>query len=41
VAAPIGVITSPFFLQSTGLAGGYGASSAVNRRVELQARFTF
>ena len=38
---PIGVITSPFFLQSTAMAGGYGASNAVDRRVELQARFSF
>ena len=38
---PIGVITSPFFLQSTAIAGGYGASNAVDRRVELQARFAF
>ena len=41
LAAPNGVITSPYFLQSTAIAGGFGASNAVNRRVELQARFTF
>ena len=41
LGTPNGVITSPYFLQSTTLAGGYGASNAVNRRVELQARFTF
>ncbi|MGA2183319.1 MAG: DUF2012 domain-containing protein [Bryobacteraceae bacterium] len=41
LAAPNGVISSPYFLQSTAIAGGYGASSATNRRVELQARFTF
>ncbi|MGA3024622.1 MAG: carboxypeptidase-like regulatory domain-containing protein [Bryobacteraceae bacterium] len=41
LGTPNGVITSPYFLQSTSIAGGYGASNAVNRRVELQARFTF
>jgi hypothetical protein len=41
LAPPVGVITSPFFLQSTAMAGGYGASNAVDRRVELQARFSF
>jgi hypothetical protein len=41
LATPNGVITSPYFLQSTAINGGYGASNAVNRRVELQARFTF
>ena len=40
-ATPVGVITSPFFLQSTNIAGGYGASNAVDRRVEFQARLTF
>ena len=41
LAAPNGVISSPYFLQSTAITGGFGASNAVNRRVELQARFTF
>jgi hypothetical protein len=41
LGTPNGVITSPYFLQSTTINGGYGASNAVNRRVELQARFTF
>jgi hypothetical protein len=41
LAPPIGVITSPFFGESTAMAGGYGASNAVDRRVELQARFSF
>jgi hypothetical protein len=43
LGTPNGVITSPsdVFLHSTTIAGGYGASSAVNRRVELQARFSF
>ena len=43
VSPPVGSMTSPFFLQSTSLATNfaYGASNAVNRRVELQARFTF
>lgn len=41
LAPPVGVITSPFFGESTAMAGGYGASNAVDRRVELQARFSF
>jgi hypothetical protein len=43
LGTPNGVITSPsdVFLHSATIAGGYGASNAVNRRVELQARFTF
>jgi hypothetical protein len=41
LAPPVGVITSPFRFESIQMAGGYGASNAVNRRVELQARFSF
>jgi hypothetical protein len=38
-----GILTSPLFDQSNNLAGGVGAfaQSGNNRRVELQARFTF
>jgi len=45
LGTPDGVITAPsdVFLHSTSLAANfaYGASNAVNRRVELQARFSF
>jgi hypothetical protein len=38
-----GIVTSPLFGESNNLAGGVGAfaQSGLNRRVELQARFTF
>ncbi len=38
-----GIITSPLFDQSNNLAGGFGAfaQSGENRRIDLQARFTF
>jgi len=41
--APVGVMGSPFFLQSTGIAGGYGAEQTPtdNRRIDLQLRFQF
>jgi hypothetical protein len=40
---PVGVLTSPYFLQSTGIAGGFGAEQTPtnNRRIELQLRFQF
>ncbi|MBV8818449.1 MAG: hypothetical protein JO022_08850, partial [Acidobacteriaceae bacterium] len=40
---PVGVMGSPFFLQSTSIAGGYGAeaTSTDNRRIDIQLRFTF
>jgi hypothetical protein len=40
---PIGAITSPLFLQSNGITGGYSAesTSSENRRMDLQLRFTF
>jgi Carboxypeptidase regulatory-like domain len=44
---PSGILTSPFFGQSTSLAGGGGggfgggSSAAGNRRIELQVRFQF
>jgi hypothetical protein len=38
-----GIITSPLFDESNTLAGGFGAfaQSGLNRRIDLQARFTF
>jgi hypothetical protein len=43
LSTPVGVITSPYFAQSTGIAGGFGAegTSAEQRRIELQMRFAF
>ena len=38
---PIGVITSPDFGRSVGLAGGPFSSPASNRKIELQAMFSF
>ena len=41
--SPVGVMGSPFFLQSTAIAGGYGAESTPtdNRRIDVQLRFQF
>jgi hypothetical protein len=38
-----GIVTSPLFGESNNLAGGVGAfaQSGLNRRIDLQARFTF
>jgi len=38
-----GIVTSPLFDESNNLAGGFGAfaQSGLNRRIDLQARFTF
>jgi hypothetical protein len=38
-----GIITSPLFDESNNLSGGFGAfaQSGLNRRIDLQARFTF
>lgn len=45
LGTPIGNLSSPLFGQSNTAAGGFGAGganqSAGNRRIELQARFTF
>jgi hypothetical protein len=40
---PNGAVTSPFFLQSTGIAGGFGPESTASnqRRVDIQLRFSF
>jgi hypothetical protein len=40
-ATPIGVLTSPNFGQSIALAGGPFSSQAANRKIELQAMFSF
>jgi hypothetical protein len=41
VGAPIGVISSPIFGQANSLAGGPYGNPASNRRIELQATFSF
>jgi hypothetical protein len=40
---PNGALISPFFLESTGITGGFGAESTASnqRRLELQLRFAF
>ena len=40
-APPIGVLSSPNFGQSIALAGGPFSSAAANRKIELQAMFSF
>jgi hypothetical protein len=40
-ALPVGVLTSPNFGQSANLAGGPFSSQAANRKIELQAMFSF
>jgi hypothetical protein len=45
LGTPIGNLSSPLFGQSNTTSGGFGGGginqSAGNRRIELQARFTF
>lgn len=41
LAAPIGTLSSPFFGQSIAIAGGPFSSQAANRKIELQASFSF
>ncbi len=43
LSVPIGAITSPYFLESTGIAGGYGAEATASnqRRMDIQLRFLF
>ena len=43
LSAPIGVITSPEFLQSTSITGGFGPEQVASnqRRIDLQLRFSF
>jgi hypothetical protein len=40
---PNGALTSPYFLESTGITGGYGAEATASnqRRIDLQLRFQF
>lgn len=42
-ATPVGVMGSPFFLQSTAIAGGFAAEQTPtnNRRIDIQLRFQF
>ena len=40
-ATPIGSLTSPKFGNSINLAGGPFSSAAANRKIELQAMFSF
>jgi hypothetical protein len=43
VSAPVGAMTSPYFQESTGIAGGFGPESVSSnqRRIDLQLRFAF
>jgi hypothetical protein len=41
LASPVGVLGSPLFGQANSIASFFGPSSAANRRIDLQARFTF
>jgi hypothetical protein len=43
LSAPVGVMTSPYFLESTGITGGFGPESVASnqRRIDLQLRFSF
>lgn len=40
---PNGALTSPYFMESTGITGGYGAEATASnqRRMDIQLRFTF
>ncbi|MBV8571894.1 MAG: hypothetical protein JO319_14845, partial [Acidobacteriaceae bacterium] len=40
---PNGALTSPYFMESTGITGGYGAEATASnqRRIDLQLRFAF
>jgi hypothetical protein len=41
LSSPIGNLSSPFFGQSISLAGGPFSSASANRKLELQASFSF
>lgn len=41
LAAPVGVLESPLFGQSTAISGGFFGSAAANRTVDFQATFSF
>jgi hypothetical protein len=40
---PNGAVTSPYFLESTGITGGFGpeATASNQQRLDLQLRFSF
>jgi hypothetical protein len=40
---PNGSLTSPYFYESTGITGGFGAEATASnqRRIDLQLRFAF
>jgi hypothetical protein len=40
-AAPVGVLSSPYFGKAEALSGGFFSSNAANRRIDLQVRFSF
>ncbi len=40
-SSPVGVLSSPYFGRVETLAGGFFSSSAANRRIDLQVRFSF
>jgi hypothetical protein len=41
LAQPVGVLNSPLFGKSNGLAGGFFSSAASNRSIDLQVSFNF
>jgi hypothetical protein len=43
LSTPVGSITSPYFLESTGISGGFGAEATASnqRRMDIQLRFAF
>ncbi len=43
LSSPVGALTSPYFLESTGISGGFGPESVASnqRRIDLQLRFAF
>jgi hypothetical protein len=43
LSPPVGQLTSPYFLESTGITGGFGAEATASnqRRMDLQLRFAF
>jgi hypothetical protein len=43
LSTAVGAITSPYFLESTGITGGYGAEATASnqRRMDIQLRFAF
>ncbi|HEV2494242.1 MAG TPA: carboxypeptidase regulatory-like domain-containing protein [Terriglobia bacterium] len=41
LAQPVGSLTSPLFGRSNSIVGGFGGGQGYNRRIDLQARFSF